>query len=148
MGKKGIKFVNENVERIIAYEQATMFRRMMEIESQIEGIVERHLINDENSIIGNGYRYYLPKCKLYLDLIVYSTGLLHIECLKGNNDKSDDMLHLQTVFEVEICKLSPPIYIHEPEDSNDENIQKLLYWIQRGFGKIVDLREIYHKNEE
>jgi hypothetical protein len=67
-----------------------------------------------------------------------------------DEDIDDDTEVFVTKFKIETVPNVAPmtIYLREPEDSSDENIRKLLYWIQKGFGKIVDLKEIFRKKEE
>lgn len=146
------KFVGRNQLSLIAYNDAMMFRRMMEIKTKAKYLVERHMYDTDTAPLGKGFRYYLPECDFYLELITYDTGVLHIECLKNVEDEDidDDTEVFVTKFKIETVPNVAPmtIYLREPEDSSDENIRKLLYWIQKGFGKIVDLKEIFRKSEE
>lgn len=135
------KFLGDDQQCLIAYYESLMFMRMMAIKSEIKYLVERHMYNDVNSPLGKGYRYYLPECDLYLEIIIYKTGVLHIECLEDDEDeKIDDNIEIfVTKFKIETIPsvLPAPTYLVKPESDDDSNVQKLLYWIEKGFGKIL-----------
>lgn len=132
------KFIGTSQLCLSAYHDALMFIRMMEIKSEARYLVERHMYADDNSPLGKGLRYYLPECDLYLELIIYDTGILHIECLKDIEDEDidDDMEVSVRMFKIETDPFGLTRYISEPESKENPDIQKLLYWIEKGFGKI------------
>lgn len=148
------KFIGTSQLCLSAYHDALMFRRMMEIKSEARYLVERHMCDDDNSPLGKGLRDYLPECDLYLEFIIYNTGILHIECLKDVEDEDidDDMYEVYvTMFKIEIDPFGLARYISEPESKENSDIQKILYWIEKGFGKIctdADVKELFHKKEE
>lgn len=131
-------FVGNSQQCLNAYHDAMMFRRMMDIKSEARYLVERHMYDDDNSPLGKGLRYYLPECDLYLEFIIYNTGILHIECLKDVEDEDidDDMEVFVTMFKIETNPFGLTRYISEPESKENSDIQKILYWIEKGFGKI------------
>jgi len=147
------KFIGTSQLCLSAYHDAMMFRRMMEIKSEARYLVERHMYDGDKSPLGKGLRYYLPECDLYLEFIIYDTGILHIECLKDieYEDIKDDIEASVRMFKIEIDPFGLTSYISEPESKENSDIQKLLYWIEKGFGKIYtddDIKAFFHKKEE
>ena len=128
------EFVGTSQLCLCIYHDAMMFRRMMEIKSEARYLVERDMYAGDKSPLGKGLRYYLPECDLYLEFIIYNTGILHIECLK---DIDDDMEVFVTMFKIETDPFGLTKYISEPESKENSDIQKILYWIEKGFGKIL-----------
>lgn len=133
------KFVGTSQLCLSAYHDAMMFRRMMEIKSEARYLVERDMYDGDKSPLGKGLRYYLPECDLYLEFIIYNTGILHIECLKDIEDEDidDDMEVFVTMFKIETDPFGLTRYISKPESKENSDIQKILYWIEKGFGKIL-----------
>lgn len=143
------KFVGTSQECLSAYHDAMMFRRMMEIKSEARYLVERNMYAGDKSPLGKGLRYYLPECDLYLEFIIYNTGILQIECLKDVEDEDidDDMEVFVTMFKIETDPFGLTRYISEPESKENSDIQKILYWIEKGFGKILtddDIKEFFN----
>lgn len=138
------KFIGTSQLCLNAYHDALMFRRMMEIKSEARYLVERHMCDDDNSPLGKGLRYYLPECDLYLEFIIYDTGILHIECLKDVKDEDidDDMEVFVTMFKIETDPFGLTMYLSEPESKENSDIQKILYWIEKGFGKILTADDV------
>jgi hypothetical protein len=146
------KFVGTSQECLSAYHDAMMFIRMMEIKSEARYLVERHMYAGDKSPLGKGLRYYLPECNLYLEFIIYNTGILHIECLKDVEDEDidDDMEVFVTMFKIETDPFGLTRYISEPESNDNSDIQKILYWIEKGFGKILtddDVKAFFNMKE-
>jgi hypothetical protein len=142
------KFVGTSQLCLGVYHDAMMFRRMMEIKSEARYLVERHMYDGDKSPLGKGLRYYLPECDLYLEFVIYNTGILHIECLKDVEDEDidDDMEIFVTMFKIETDPFGLAKYISEPESKENSDIQKILYWIEKGFGKIYtddDIKEFF-----
>lgn len=142
-------FVGTSQECLSAYHDAMMFRRMMEIKSEARYLVERDMYDGDKSPLGKGLRYYLPECDLYLEFIIYNIGILHIECLKDIEDEDidDDMEVFVTMFKIETDPFGLTRYISEPESKENSDIQKILYWIEKGFGKILaddDIKTLFN----